>query len=491
MTRMDMFSTKTITLMGLGSYEKGSGVSAAQFLAPRCKKLIITDVKTKDQLAKNVRTLARFKNIVWHLGGHREEDFIKTDWVIRNPGVRADNPYLAIAKKHKVPIDNDVTLFLRLSGAIKNVIGVTGTRGKTTTAHLIHAMVKEEHPRAWLGGNVGRSPLALLPERVQRDESKGAALQLRRAPIVLELSSFLLHNFDGIKKSPHIAVLTNLFPDHLNAYSSLQKYFADKKNIYRYQKRGDFLIINDDDALLKKLAPASKGAELRFSLRRKLKEGCFVEGGSVVFCHSESATADEESRCYTVMPRDPSGFALRMTKEAVCRLSDFKLPGEHNIYNLLAAVCAAKAYGISNAAIRRAVKEFRGVPYRLELTRTVRGVRYINDTTATTPEGAIAGLKSFPKKKIILITGGNSKGLSLVQFSKEIRARAKMVILLPGNANKDLPKGIKIPPLPLGERVGVRGGVEVLQCARPFVSRPKTPHAAMSSFFLPASHGCR
>lgn len=376
--------------MGLGGYEKGSGVSAAKFLAPRCKKLIITDVKTKEQLAKNVRALSSAsggKNIVWHLGGHQEEDFIKTDWVIRNPGVRADNPYLAIAKKHKIPIDNDVTLFLRLQNTVENIIGVTGTRGKTTTAHLIHAMIAEEYPRAWLGGNVGRSPLELL------------SLRGVRTPIILELSSFLLHNFDSIKQSPRIAVLTNLYPDHLNAYPSLQKYFADKKNIYRYQKAGDVLIINGDNPMLKKFAPKTRGTLVRFSMKRKL-----------------------------------SAFPL----------SDFKLPGEHNIENLLAAIAAARAYGITDAAIRRAIKKFKCVPYRLELVRTVRGVQYYNDTTATTPEGAIAGLKSFPKKKIILITGGNSKGLSLTQFVKEIRARAKTVILLPGNANKDLPKGIEV-----------------------------------------------
>lgn len=403
----NMFENKTITIFGLGGYEKGSGVSAAKFLAPRCKRLIITDVKTKEDLAKNVRVLSRFKNIVWHLGGHREEDFIKTDWVIRNPGVRADNPFLAIAKKYKIPIDNDVTLFLRLQNSVENIISVTGTRGKTTTVHLIHAMIAEEHPRAWLGGNVGRSPLELLNTKIDI-----------KTPLVLELSSFLLHNFAGIQQSPHIAVLTNLYPDHLNAYPSLQKYFDDKKNIYRYQKTGDFLIVNDDDALLKKLAPSSRGTELRFSLRRKLRRGCYLEGGRVVFCQEK--------------------------KEIICKVSDLKLPGEHNIYNLLAAVCAAKAFGISNAAIRRAVKKFRGVPYRLELVRTVRGVRFINDTTATTPEGAIAGLCAFPKKKTILIAGGNSKGLSLKNFAKEIRARAKIMILLPGNANKDLPKGIEI-----------------------------------------------
>lgn len=450
--------------MGLGGYEKGSGVSAAKFLAPRCKKLIITDVKTKEELAKNVRALSRYKNIVWHLGGHREEDFIKTDWVIRNPGVRADNPFLAIAKKHKIPIDNDVTLFLRLLGSAENVIGITGTRGKTTTAHLIHAMIAEEYPRAWLGGNVGRSPLSLRgPMKSARSNPDGVASSLRGAtprndgnrPIILELSSFLLHNFDSIKQSPHIAVLTNLYPDHLNAYSSLQKYFADKKNIYQYQKRGDVLIINDDDALLKKLAPLSKGTEFRFSLRRKLREGCYVEKGKVVFYHSgasepdhfvileEPAAGDDRIQKLTGSYRLASR-ASRMTKETVCRLSDLKLLGEHNIANLLGAVCAAKAYGISNAAIRRAVKKFNGVPYRLELVRTVRGVKYVNDTTATTPEGAIAGLKSFPAKKIVLITGGNSKGLSLAQFAKEIRARAKTVILLPGNANKDLPRGITI-----------------------------------------------
>jgi len=404
---------KTITIMGLGQYKKGSGVSAAKFLAPKCKKLIVTDMKTKGELEKNVKALEKFKNIVWHLGGHKKEDFVKTDWVIRNPGVRADNEFLKLARKNKIPIDNDITLFLRELGSTENIVGVTGTRGKTTTAHLVHAMIEEERPGALLGGNVGESPLNWITKE--------------KSPIVLELSSFLLHDFASIKQSPHISVFTNIYPDHLNAYSSMEKYIADKKNIYKYQSEDDFLVVNDDDPGLKKMAPESEGKILRFSTRRRLKNGCYIAGGKIMYTrHLESV----------------SGFVK--TEDGVCNTKDFHIPGNHNISNLLAAICAAKAYGISSMAIKRAVKDFRGIPYRLELIRMIDGVKYINDTTATTPEGAIAGLKSFPRGKIVLITGGNSKGLSLKEFSKEINACVKKVIKCPGDANADLPYGIDV-----------------------------------------------
>ncbi len=394
---------KIVTIFGLGQYPKGSGISAAKYFAPHVKKLIVTDSKTKKELSKNVKALSKYKNIVWHMGGHKREDFVKTDWVVRNPGVRSDNKFLKLAKDKGIRICNDVTLFLYDLPNMESVIGVTGTRGKTTTSHLISQMIKG----SLLGGNVGVSPLTFLAKA-----KKGA-------PVVLELSSFLLHDFDTIKKSPHIAVWTTLFPDHLNAYKGMRQYIADKKRIYRYQKTGDFLILNDDDLHLRELQPKTKGKIIKYSTKRRVSRGAFVAGGWIMY-------------------RD-GGAPKR-----VASVKDVQLPGEHNLSNVLAAVCAAKAYGVSTPAIKKAIKNFKGVPYRLERVRTVSGVDYVNDTTATTPEGAIAGLKSFEAGKIVLITGGNSKGLDMSEFVEEIGARAKAIVLLPGKENKNLPAGVNV-----------------------------------------------
>lgn len=408
----NIFAGKTITLMGLGGFDTGSGISAALFLAPLCKKLIITDMKSRAQLAGPLAKLRKFRNISYHLGRHREEDFVKTDWVVRNPDVPANSPYLALATSHGIPIDNDVTIFLRLV-SMRHVIGVTGTRGKSTTTHLIHAMLREQFPDARIGGNMGVSPLTFI-KKMKKD-----------APVVLELSSFMLHEFAGLQQSPHIGVWTTLYPDHLNKYESLEHYIDDKRNIFRYQGAWDVAIVNVGDP---------------------------VVAGNRALCAGDVRTYGARKK------KDRMYFAPF--------LSASKLLGDHNIGNIMAAVRAAQAYGVRDAAIIRAIKKFRGVPYRLELVRTLGGVRWYCDSTATSPEAAIAALKSFPKKSTIIITGGNTKGSDLSELKKVMRAYAREIILMPGNANSELPSGIEVASLEdavaTARRLATKGDVVLL-----------------------------
>lgn len=388
----NIFAGKTVTLMGLGSFAKGSGISAALFLAPRVKKLIITDTKDAVALAAPLKRLAKYTNITLHLGGHREEDFTKTDWVVRNPDVPASSPFLALARKNNIPVDNDVTLFLRLFGT-ERVIGVTGTRGKTTTTHLIHAMLAREFPGAMMGGNVGVSPLTFIT-KLRAD-----------APVVLELSSFMLHDFAQVQLSPHISVWTTLYPDHLNKYESLEHYIDDKRNIFRYQQEGDVKIINADDAVVRAQASIGKAHTYRYSIKR-----------------------DQEK----FKPEIAASHLL----------------GVHNKGAVMAATIAARAAGVSDKHIRAAIRAFRGVPYRLELIRTRRGVRWYNDSTATSPEATMAALASFADARVHLITGGNSKGSDLAAVAKAMRAHAHTIIRVPGTANEGLPKGVDVADLP-------------------------------------------
>lgn len=388
----NIFAGKTVTLMGLGGFAKGSGISAALFLAPRVKRLVITDMKDAVALAAPLKRLAKYKNITLRLGGHDARDFTDTNWVVRNPDVPASSPFIAMARKKGIPVDNDVTLFLKLVRT-ERVIGVTGTRGKTTTTHLIHAMLAREFPGAMMGGNVGVSPLTFIT-KLRAD-----------APVVLELSSFMLHDFADLKASPHISVWTTLYPDHLNKYDSLEAYIDDKRNIFRYQLEGDVKVVNADDATVRAQESLGSAHTYRYSAKR-----------------------------------DQHAFERE--------ISASRLIGQHNIGNVMAATIAARAAGVSDKNIRAAIRAFRGVPYRLELIRSRRGVRWYNDSTATSPEATMAALAAFPDTRVHLITGGNSKGSDLAALARVMRARAHTIIRVPGNANDGLPKGVDVADLP-------------------------------------------
>ncbi|MEK7189364.1 MAG: hypothetical protein AAB666_00075, partial [Patescibacteria group bacterium] len=176
------YKNKKVLLMGLGGFANGSGVSAAEFLASRGADLTITDLKTKKGLAKNLAVLKKYKNIKYVLGEHREKDFAATEWVIKNPDVPMNSPFLKIAQKRQIPIDNDITLFLREYGAA-NVIGVTGTRGKSTIASLIYEMARRQYLGTRLGGNIGESPLRWIDASASL---RGVAARRRSNPVILE-----------------------------------------------------------------------------------------------------------------------------------------------------------------------------------------------------------------------------------------------------------------------------------------------------------------
>ncbi len=425
---------KTI-LMGLGGFEHGSGIASAKFLLGKTPELIITDLKTEEQLKKQIKKISakggsasggkntKKTRIVWHLGGHQKTDFESVDWVVRNPDVPPGNVFLTIARKRHLPIDNDITLFFRVNG-VKNVVGVTGTRGKSTTAALTHAMLKNQFPKAKLGGNIGKSPL---------DFAKNVKCQMSnvKCPVVLELSNFQLSDLPTIKQSPHVAVWTNLYPDHLNKYHSIKEYIGDKKNIFKFQKPDDITIFNWDNAITKKIGQSVKNS-LFFSLKKKQRNGAYTKNGWFIFVKDNKETK-------------------------VAKVTETKLLGEHNQMNTLAAICAAHAYGADWPAIKKAIREFKGVPNRLEILKfSARGgsafggkdlkikrlkdLTFINDCAATSPQATIAALKSLPKKKIILISGGNSKGSNLKEMAEIITQNVRQLILVPGNANSELLK---------------------------------------------------
>ena len=409
----EFFKGKKITLLGLGVL--GRGVGDAKFLAECGAELIVTDLKTREQLVSSLSELAGFKNITFVLGEHRLEDFEHRDMVIKAAGVPLDSPYIAHAKKCSVPIEMSTALFAKLSGA--TIVGITGTRGKTTTTHLIYEGLKKAVDAGWkglhhpadrmvgqkicvphifLGGNIqGVSTLALLPEVKAGDI------------VVLELDSWQLQGFGPTSQnelrgtseagiSPHISVFTNLMVDHMNYYKNdMEQYFRDKANIFLYQKAGDVLV-------------AGK------AVAEKIKQQ---------------------------MPGDFPATIIEAPPMALPLDWEITLVGAHNRENATLAFLALKALGLSSGMIRSAFEKFTGVAGRLEFVREINGVKIYNDTTATTPDATVAGLRALgehERKNIVLIFGGADKGLDMYALISEIPKYCKVAVLLQGTGTEKI-----------------------------------------------------
>lgn len=368
------FKGKKITVMGLGLL--GRGLGDARYLAECGAELIVTDLKTSEQLAESTAQLEGFPNISFSLGGHRLEDFRDRDLILKAAGVPLDSPHIAEAKKHSIPVRMSADLFAEIAGI--PIVGVTGTRGKSTVTHMVQEVLQAAGKKVLLGGNVrGVSTLALLKEVTSEHIA------------VLELDSWQLQGFGEARLSPHIAVFTTLYPDHENYYKNHpEQYLADKANIFLYQNESDTLVL---------------GKQCAAVIIEKYGE--MVESKTVV--------ADELKL--------PDMWTL-------------KVPGMHNRYNAALALVTARELGIDDAVSRAALESFKGVPGRLELIREVSGVKIYNDTTATTPEATLAALKALDTgaRNIVLLMGGADKALDMNTLLYEIPNYTKRVILLTG-----------------------------------------------------------
>jgi len=238
------FKDKKVVIMGLGLHGGGKGV--AKFFSKQGADVLVTDLKTKKQLKRSIDKLKGLP-VKFVLGKHKEKDFIEADLIIKNPAVRSDSRYLNIAKKHKVAVKTDIQIFFDLFKG--QIIGITGTKGKTTAATLIYNLLKTKYSNTFLGGNIGISPLEVL-EKVNK-----------KSKVVLELSSFEL---EDLKKSPHIALVTTIFEDHLNRYKSFKQYINSKKPIFKFQDKRDILFLNKDNKYTKSFAKEAKGKVIFF-----------------------------------------------------------------------------------------------------------------------------------------------------------------------------------------------------------------------------------
>ncbi len=432
MLTIEWFRDKTIVVMGLGL--NGGGVGVSLWLMRHGAKVLVTDIKDEKALATSVATLektyaaekkkpgAYVHPFRYALGRHDEADFRRAAMVIQNPGVPRDSHFLAVAKESGARIENEIGIFFQLCPF--PILGVTGTRGKTTTTLMLAEIFKRFDPRTVVAGNLRVSALAALDKLLvvarRGGGVGGGKVGNGPVPVLLELSSWQLEGLEPVKMSPHVAVVTNLFEDHLNRYRNMAEYALAKATAIAFQRMDDVAVVNADNDWTYDMAtepdprtdakPASR--IVWFSAKRLAgkRDGACVIGKDLVWVENGKATK--------IMP-------MKMLPVA----------GEHNVMNALAAISAAQVWGVPMKMIVAGLKSFAGAPFRQELVANIKGVRWINDTTATSPDGAIVALRTFgdaAKKRVVLIAGGADKALVFEAWAKEVKKYVKHLVMFDG-----------------------------------------------------------
>ena len=319
-------------------------------------------------------------------------DHLTQDVIFRTPGLRHDVPQLKAAVERGATLTSEMEVFFEVCPC--PIIAVTGSDGKTTTTTIIAKLLEKAGFTVHLGGNIG-NPLLCEADTIRTSDIA-----------VLELSSFQLMT---MTHSAHVAVITNLAPNHLDVHTDMEEYVASKENIFLHQWAGDSVILNYDNALTRAEAEKTVGDVQFFSRLEQVEEGTFLRG-DVIF-------------------RRSGGQVQR-----IMSVEDIKLPGVHNVENYMAAIAAVGDL-VPAEVIRQFAREFGGVEHRIELVRTYRGVRYYNDSIASSPSRTTAGLRSF-KEKVILIAGGYDKHIPFDELGEEIVEHVKLLVLCGDTAEK-------------------------------------------------------
>lgn len=380
---------KKILILGLGK----EGTSTLRYIRKKFpKKLIgLADQKTLNQLDKDIQNIIKKdKNLKLYVGSNYQKDVNKFDIVFKSPGLHITKPTTA-------QVNSQTQVFLGLFR--DKIIGVTGTKGKTTTSSLIYKILKDAKIKALLVGNIGNPPFDYMEKTTNTDI------------FVYELSSFQLQD---LKVSPHISVFLNLYKEHLNYHGGFENYKKAKLNITEWQKEGDFVVYNVDSRTVREIARKAKSTKIPFSIEKKLNTGAFIKDEWVYY-----------------------------GQEKVLRTNDTKLKGRFNLNNILAATSVAKILNVPNYSIASSVKSFLPVKHRLEYIGNFGGVNFYNDSIATIPEATIAALETLSPNVDTLIVGGYNRGVDYTHLSKKIsEEKIPNVILFP-QTGKIILDGIK------------------------------------------------
>lgn len=373
------FQEKRVLIFGIGLL--GRGIDVARTFASIGSHVLATDLKTRKMLRPSLEKLEGIP-VELRLGEHRLEDVLNADVLIRNPAVPWHHPLLDRARKKGIPIHMDSSLFARYFPG--RIIGITGTRGKTTTTMMIFKLLKNQKGlRVVLAGNATRTANIRLLKNASPDQIA-----------VMELSSWELQGFRHLRVSPHIGVITNIYKDHLNRYKAMEEYVSDKEAIFAFQKEKDYILLNKKNAWTMDMAKRAPSKVIWFSAKDF-----------------------------------PSIWTLNLI-------------GSHNRENAAAALKVGRLMGMRQGTMKSVFSRFQPVPHRLETVAELKGVRFINDTTSTTPIATLKALRAISAPTILLV-GGNSKNLPLNELAREISKKTKGVLLLRGDGTAKLKKELQ------------------------------------------------
>jgi len=382
---------KKVLVVGLGK----SGLAAALFLRRHGAQVTVSDVRSAEALAKDIPALLD-EGIMVEAGGHGLLTFRRQDLIVVSPGVPLDTPELMQARNFGRPIIGELELAARFLRG--KTLAITGSNGKTTTTTLVGEILEEAGLNTLVGGNIGVPVVALIDESTPETWS------------VLEVSSFQLESTEEFH--PQIAVILNITPDHLDRHGTFENYARAKERIFAAQTADDFLILNADNVRAAQAAPRAHSRVYWFSLDRSVPQGAWVEAGHVVFRASKDAPT-----------------------ERILPLHSIPLKGEHNVENVLAAVCAAYLAGAAPEAIRRAIEKFKAVEHRLEFVTTVNGVEFFNDSKATNVDATAKAVAAF-NTPIHLILGGKDKNSDYTLLTPLLRQHVRAIYTIGSAAAK-------------------------------------------------------
>lgn len=388
----------------IGAAREGTALAGA--LVHWGAEVTLSDIKSAEALEKH---LSRLEGLDLRLAlGGELPDLRNTDVLMLSPGVPPSAPVVRDARSLGLPISSEPRLFTQLCSA--PIVGITGSSGKTTTTTLTGKMYAAEGRNVWVGGNIG-TPLI---DRLLTEEDPDVA--------VLELSSYQLELFSpeyqgpAVEQrrseasraisvtgwSPRVAAITGITPNHLDRHSSMDEYARAKSNILAHQDSGDWAVLNLDNERTREMVPQARGRVLLFSLQEPVSQGAFLRADALVL------RSDGRER-------------------TICDRSEIRLRGQHNLANVLAAACCSAAGGASLGAIRSVATSFTGVPHRLEVVRRRGNVMFVNDSIATSPERAIAALRSYAEP-LVLLAGGRDKHLPWDQWADLVLQRVRAVV---------------------------------------------------------------
>lgn len=384
MNKLDEFkynvAGKNITVIGIGI----SNLPLIKYLVSLGANVTACDRRSAEDLGENYTELEKL-GVKFNLGDGYLNN-LSGDMIFKTPGMRYDVPELLKAKENGSIVTSEMEVFFEVCPS--HIIAVTGSDGKTTTTTLIHKMMTDAGYKTWLGGNIG-NPLLTDTEKMKENDW-----------VILELSSFQLHT---MRKSPEIAVITNISPNHLDMHKDYKEYIDAKKNIMLYQNEGDTLIVNADNQVTADIGQSANGAVKYFS--RNGMADVYLDGN-----------------------------IIKRGIVEILNIKDIKIPGMHNVENYMAAIAAVSGL-VSKEVIVNVAKTFGGVEHRIELVRTLDGVKYYNSSIDSSPNRTINTLRVFPNK-VIMIAGGKDKGIPYDEIGPALAEHVKVLILIGATSDK-------------------------------------------------------